>query len=48
MHNTSNPAELYIGTMWELIASDKYLKTTTGTPLSMGAVSYTHLRQILL
>ena len=36
MHNTSNPAELYIGTMWELIASDKYLKTTTGTPLSMG------------
>ena len=36
MYNTSNPAELYIGTMWELIASDKYLKTTTGTPLSMG------------
>ena len=36
MYNTSNPAELYIGTMWELIASDKYLKTTTGTPLATG------------
>ena len=36
MYNTSNPAELYSGTTWELLASDKYLKTTTGTPLSTG------------
>ena len=36
MYNTSNPAELYSGTTWELLASDKYLKTTTGTPLSSG------------
>ena len=36
MYNTSNPAELYSGTAWELLATDKYLKTTTGTPLSVG------------
>ena len=36
MYNNTNPAELYSGTTWELIASDKYLKTTTGTPLSSG------------
>lgn len=36
MYNTSNPAELYSGTTWELLASDKYLKTTTGTPLQTG------------
>lgn len=36
MYNTSNPAELYSGTTWELLATDKYLKTTTGTPLSTG------------
>ena len=36
MWNTSNPAELYSGTTWELLATDKYLKTTTGTPLSSG------------
>ena len=36
MYNTSNPAELYSGTTWELLATDKYLKTTTGTPLSSG------------
>ena len=36
MYNTSNPAEIYPSTTWELIASDKYLKTTTGTPLSSG------------
>lgn len=36
MYNTSNPAELYSGTTWELLATDKYLKTTTGTPLSVG------------
>lgn len=36
MYNTSNPAELYSGTTWELLATDKYLRTTTGTPLSSG------------
>lgn len=36
MYNTSNPAELYSGTTWELLATDKYLKTTTRTPLSTG------------
>ena len=36
MYNTSNPAELYSGTTWELLTTDKYLKTTTGTPLSSG------------
>ena len=36
MYNNTNPAQLYSGTTWELIASDKYLKTTTGTPLSSG------------
>ena len=36
MYNTSNPAELYAGTTWELLTTDKYLKTTTGTPLSTG------------
>ena len=36
MYNNTNPAELYNGTTWELLANDKYLKTTTGTPLSSG------------
>ena len=36
MYNTSNPAELYSGTIGRLLATDKYLKTTTGTPLSSG------------
>ena len=36
MYNSSNPAEIYSGTTWELLATDKYLKTTTGTPLSTG------------
>ena len=36
MWNTSNPAEIYPNTTWELLATDKYLKTTTGTPLSSG------------
>lgn len=36
MWNTSNPAEIYTNTTWELLATDKYLKTTTGTPLSTG------------
>ena len=36
MYNTSNPAEIYPSTTWELLATDKYLKTTTGTPLSSG------------
>ena len=36
MYNTSNPAEIYSGTTWELLATDKYLRTTTGTPLSSG------------
>ena len=36
MYNTSNPAEIYPNTTWELLANDKYLKTTTGTPLSTG------------
>ena len=36
MYNNTNPAEIYSGTTWELLATDKYLKTTTGTPLSTG------------
>ena len=36
MYNTSNPAELYPHTTWELLATDKYLRTTTGTPLQTG------------
>lgn len=36
MYNTSNPAEIYSGTTWELLATDKYLRTTTVTPLSSG------------
>ena len=36
MYNTSNPAELYPNTTWELLPTDKHLKTTTGTPLSTG------------
>ena len=36
MYNTNNPAELYTGTTWELLPTDRYLKTTTGTPLSSG------------
>ena len=36
MYNTSNPAEIYPNTTWELLATDKHLKTTTGTPLSTG------------
>ena len=36
MYNTSNPAELYTGTTWELLPTDRYLKTATGTPLSTG------------
>ena len=36
MYNNINPAELYPNTTWELLATDKYLKTTTGTPLSAG------------
>ena len=36
MYNNTNPAEIYSGTTWELLATDKYLKTTTGTRLSSG------------
>ena len=36
MYSNTNPAELYPGTTWELLANDKYLKTTTGTPLQTG------------
>lgn len=36
MYNNTNPSEMYNGTTWELISSDKYLRTTTGTPLSTG------------
>ena len=35
MYNTSNPAELYVGTTWELLPADKYLKTGN-TPLQQG------------
>ena len=35
MYNTSNPAELYRGTTWELLPADKYLKTSN-TPLQQG------------
>lgn len=33
MYNTSNPAELYPSTTWELLPSDKFLKTGN-TPLT--------------
>ena len=36
MYNSSNPAEIYPNTTWELLATDKHLKTTTGTPLATG------------
>lgn len=35
MYNNTNPAELYSGTTWELITSDKYIRTGS-TPLSTG------------
>lgn len=35
MYNTSNPAELYPNTTWELLPSDKFLKTGA-TPLQQG------------
>lgn len=34
MYNTSNPAELYPNTTWELLPSDKFLKTGN-TPLQL-------------
>lgn len=36
MWNNSNPAEIFTGTTWELLPDDKYLKTTTDTPLQTG------------
>ena len=35
MYNNTNPAELYSGTTWELVTSDKYIRTGN-TPLSTG------------
>lgn len=35
MYTNTNPAELYNGTTWELITSDKYIRTGS-TPLSTG------------
>lgn len=35
MYNTSNPAELYPNTMWELLPDNKFLKTGS-TPLQQG------------
>ena len=35
MYNSTNPAELYSGTTWELITSGKYIQTGN-TPLSTG------------
>ena len=35
MYNNTNPAELYSGTTWELLTSDKYIRTGS-TPLSTG------------
>lgn len=35
MYNSSNPAELYPGTTWELLPNDKFLKTGA-TPLQQG------------
>ncbi len=35
MYNTSNPAELYPNTTWELLPNNKFLKTGT-TPLQVG------------
>ena len=35
MYNNTNPAELYNGTTWELLASDKYIRTGN-TALSTG------------
>ena len=53
MYNNTNPSEMYNGTTWELISSDKYLRTTTGTPLSTGgsnsvAISKANLPNIKL
>lgn len=36
MYNTQNPSEIYTGTTWELLVTDKYLRTTTGSPLAIG------------
>ena len=35
MYNTSNPAELYASTTWELLSDNKFLKTGS-TPLQVG------------
>ena len=35
MYNTSNPAELYAGTTWELLPDNKFLKTGNA-PLQVG------------
>ena len=35
MYNTSNPAEIYPSTMWELLPDSKFLKTGS-TPLQQG------------
>ena len=47
MWNTSNPAEIYTNTTWELLATDKYLKTTTGTPLSTGGSNSFILQRLI-
>ena len=36
MYSTQNPSELYSGTTWELLATDKYLRTTTSNLLQIG------------
>lgn len=48
MYNTQNPAELYPNTTWELLVTDKYLKTTTGTPLSTGGSNNFTIQKINL
>ena len=52
MYNNTNPAELYNGTTWELIASDKYIRTGNA-PLQAGgsnsiSISKTNLPNIKL
>lgn len=38
MYNTSNPAELYAGTTWELLPDNKFLKTGS-TPLQQAGTN---------
>lgn len=47
MYNNTNPAELYSGTTWELLASDKYIRTGA-TPLSTGGSNFVNIGKVNL